>query len=48
MVRGRAPFFGVVKADESYFGPRRVNGLSGRGAGRKTIVFGIYERGGAV
>ena len=44
----RAPLFGVVEADESYFGPRRVRGLSGRGASRKTIVFGIYERGGAV
>jgi len=44
----RAPLFGVVEADESYFGPRRVKGLSGRGASRKTIVFGIYERGGAV
>jgi transposase len=42
------PFFGVVEADESYFGPRRVKGLTGRGAGRKTIVFGIFERGGRV
>ena len=42
------PFFGVVEADESYFGPRRVKGMTGRGAGRKTIVFGIYERGGRV
>lgn len=44
----RAPLFGIVEADESYFGPRRVKGVGGRGAGRKTIVFGIYERGGAV
>lgn len=42
------PFFGVVEADESYFGPRRVKGMTGRGAGRKTIVFGIFERGGQV
>lgn len=40
----RAPLFGVVEADESDFGPRRVKGLSGRGAGRKAIVFGIHER----
>lgn len=42
------PFFGVVEADESYFGPRRVKGVTGRGAGRKTIVFGIFERRGRV
>ena len=38
------PLLGIVEADESYFGPRRVKGLAGRGAGRKTIVFGIFER----
>ncbi len=37
-----------VEVDESYFGPRRVRGKPGRGAGGKTIVFGIYERGGQV
>ena len=42
------PLLGIVEADESYFGPRRVKGLAGRGAGRKTIVFGIFERGGIV
>lgn len=41
-------FSGIVEADESYFGPRRVKGMTGRGAGRKTIVFGIFERGGQV
>jgi len=30
--------------DESYFGGRRVRGKKGRGAGGKTIVFGILER----
>ena len=30
----RSPFVGELKADESYFGPRRVRGLRGRGAGR--------------
>src|SRR5215472_3372545 len=34
--------------DESYFGPRRVKGKRGRGAGSKTIVFGIYKRNGKV
>ena len=37
---------GVVEVDESYFGPRRVRGKRGRGAGLKTPVFGIFERGG--
>ena len=34
--------------DESYFGPRRVKGKRGRGASRKTIVFGIFKRNGKV
>ena len=41
-----APFQGTVEIDESYFGPRRVRGKHGRGAGRKTVVFGIYLRNG--
>jgi transposase len=36
---------GEVEVDESYFGPHRVRGKRGRGAGRKTIVFGILKRG---
>jgi transposase-like protein len=39
---------GVYEADESYFGPRRVKGKRGRGAGSKTIVFGLYKRNGKV
>jgi len=39
---------GEVEVDESYFGPRRVRGKRGRGAGLKTAVFGIFERGGRV
>ena len=39
---------GVVELDESYFGPRRVRGKRGRGAGGKTIVFGLFKRGGQV
>jgi hypothetical protein len=32
-----SPFQGEVEADESYFGPRRVRGKRGRGAGGKTM-----------
>ena len=39
---------GTVEIDESYFGPRRVRGKRGRGAGGKTIVFGLFKRGGQV
>jgi len=39
------PFSGTIEVDESYFGPKRVKGRAGRGAGRKTPVFGIYKRG---
>ena len=43
-----SPFVGELEADESYFGPRRVRGLRGRGAGRKTVVFGLLKRGDCV
>ena len=36
---------GIVEIDESYFGPKRIPGKRGRGAGGKTIVFGIHKRG---
>jgi hypothetical protein len=39
-----ATLSGVVEVDESYFGPHRVKGKRGRGAGEKTIVFGILKR----
>ena len=42
------PFRGEIEMDESYFGPRRVKGKRGRGAGGKTIVFGIFKREGCV
>lgn len=38
------PFRGEVEVDESYFGPKRVRGKRGRGAGGKTIVFGVFKR----
>jgi transposase len=40
-----SPLGGELEADESYFGPRRVRGLRGRGAGQKTVVFGLLKRG---
>ena len=43
-----APLRGTVEVDESYFGRRRVRGKPGRGAGGKTIVFGIFKRQGRV
>jgi transposase-like protein len=43
-----SPFAGVLEADESYFGPRRVRGKRGRGASGKTIVFGLLKRGNEV
>lgn len=45
---GESPFKGDIEVDESYFGPRRVKGKTGRGAGGKTIVFGIFQRHGKV
>ena len=43
-----AAFNGVVEVDEIFFGPKRVRGKRGRGAGAKTIVFGIFKRKGKV
>jgi transposase-like protein len=43
-----SPFAGEVEVDESYFGPKRIRGKRGRGAGGKTIVFGIFHRNGHV
>ena len=41
----QTPFDGVVELDESYFGAKRIRGKRGRGAGGKTIVFGVLKRG---
>lgn len=43
-----ASFSGEVELDESYFGPTRVRGKRGRGAGDKVKVFGILKRQGKV
>ena len=40
----QSPFRGEVEIDESYFGPKRIRGKPGRGAGGKTIVFGVLKR----
>jgi transposase-like protein len=47
-VSDEKPFSGEVEVDESYFGPRRVRGKRGRGAGKKVLVLGILKRGGNV
>jgi transposase-like protein len=43
-----SPVSGEFEADESCFGARRVRGKRGRGAGSKTIVFGLFKRDGNV
>ena len=40
--------YGEIEVDESYFGPTRVRGKGGRGAGKKIIVFGMLNRKGKV
>ena len=44
----QSPFKGEVEVDESYFGGKRIKGKRGRGAYKKTPVFGIFKRGGKV
>lgn len=39
---------GQIEVDKSYFGPKRIRGKRGRGAGSKTIVFGLFKRNGWV
>ena len=41
----QSPFSGELEADESYFSSRPIHGKRGRGAGGKTIVFGLPKRG---
>ena len=35
---------GEIEEGESYFGAKRVRGKRGRGAGKKTPVFGLLKR----
>ena len=44
----QSPFRGEIEVDESYFGGKRIKGKRGRGAYKKTPVFGIFKRGGKV
>ena len=44
----QSPLQGVIEVDESYFGAKRIPGKRGRGAGGKTIVFGVFKRKGKV
>lgn len=44
----QSPVRGEIEVDESYFGGKRIKGKRGRGAYRKTPVFGIFKRGGRV
>lgn len=47
-IKESSEFTGEFEADESYFGAKRVRGKRGRGAGGKTIVFGLLKRNGKV
>ncbi len=44
----QSPLKGEIEVDESYFGGKRIKGKRGRGASKKTPVFGIFKRGGKV
>ena len=42
------PFSGELEVDESSFGPKRIRGKRGCGAGDKTIVFALLKQGDCV
>jgi len=44
----QSPVKGEIEVDESYFGGKRMKGKRGRGAFKKTPIFGIFKRGGKV
>ena len=46
--RARIKLKDGIEIDESYFGPKRIRGKKGRGAGRKIIVLGLLKRGGRI
>ena len=48
LIEGAEVFADETEIDESYFGPKRVRGKRGRGAGFKVPVFGLLKRGGKV
>jgi transposase-like protein len=41
----QSPFKGEIEVDEYYFGAKRIKGKRGRGACKKTPVFGILKKG---
>jgi transposase len=43
-----SPFSGDIEVDESFVRARRVKGKRRRGAGGKTIVFGLLKRNGKI
>ena len=47
-LKGEPSFQGEVEIDESYFGPKRIRGKRGRGAGEKILVLGVLKRNGKV
>jgi len=48
LCENQSPLKGEIEVDESYFGGKRIKGKRGRGAYKKTPVFGIFKRGGKV
>jgi transposase len=48
VINDRSMLEGEVEIDESYFGPKRIRGKRGRGAGKKIPVVGVLKRGGKV
>lgn len=48
MEREREQVSDGIEIDESYFGPERVKGRRGRGAGKKIIVLGLLKRDGRI
>lgn len=44
----QSPVTGELEADKSYFVPKRIRGKQGRGAGGKTIVFGLLKQGNCI
>ena len=48
LCENQSPLQGEIEVDESYFGGKRIKDKRGRGAFKKTPLFGIFKRGGKV
>ena len=46
--RKRVKLKNGIEIDEAYFGPKRIRGKRGRGAGKKIIVLGLLKRKGKI